>query len=70
MITVSSIISTQNNKTKIIFHFGVVNNFTSCHMLKIYELKNKLNNLTEFNFYYLKGVIEKLKVFIIKEKHA
>ena len=63
MITVSSILSTQNNKTKIIFHFGVVNNFTSCHMLKIYELKNKLNNLTEFNFYYLKGAIEKMKGF-------
>ena len=63
MITVASIMATQSNSTKIIFHFGVVQNFTSLHMLKIYQLRNKLNNLTEFNFYYLKGAIEKMKGF-------
>lgn len=63
MITVASIMATQSNNTKIIFHFGVVQNFTSLHMLKIYQLRNKLNNLTEFNFYYLKGAIEKMKGF-------
>lgn len=63
MITVASIMATQSNNTKIIFHFGVIQNFTSFHMFKIYQLRNKLNNLTEFNFYYLKGAIEKMKGF-------
>ena len=32
-------------------------------MLKIYWLRNKLNNLTEFNFYYLKESVIKMKNF-------
>ena len=63
MLTVASIMNTQNTNTKIVFHFGVVNNFNASHMLKIYELKTKINNLTEFNFYYLKGAIAKMKNF-------
>ena len=63
MLTVTSIMATQSKKTKIIFHFGVVSNFTAYHMIKIYNLKSKINNLTEFNFYYLKGAIEKMKNF-------
>lgn len=32
-------------------------------MIKIYELKNKINNLTEFNYYYLKDAMKKMKNF-------
>ena len=70
MITVTSIMATQKNTTKIRFHFGVTNNFTVENMLKIYELKKRINNLTEFNFYYLKDAVIKMKIFILKEKHA
>ena len=63
MITIGSIMVTQNRQTKIVFHLGVTQNFTSFHMLKIYLLRNRLNNMTEFNFYYLKGATEKMKGF-------
>ena len=63
MMTVSSIMASQKKTTKIRFHFGVTNNFTSKFMLKLYNLKNRLNNLTEFNFYYLKEAVEKMKNF-------
>lgn len=55
--------ATQYKTTKIIFHLGVINNFSAKNMLKIYELRKKINNLTEFNFYYLKGAMEKMKNF-------
>ena len=55
--------ATQDKATKIIFHFGVVKNFTSYHMIKIYGLRKKINNLTEFNFYYLKEAMEKMNNF-------
>ena len=63
MLTVASILGTQKKTTKVIFHFGVTNDFTAEKMLKLYELKNKLNNLTEFNFYYLKESVIKMKNF-------
>lgn len=63
MLTVSSIMATQDKNTKIIFHFGVVYNFTENHMIKMYSLKTRINNLTEFNFYYLNGSILKMKKF-------
>ena len=63
MITISSIISTQHNTTKIVFHFGVVGNFNAKDMLKIYNLRKKINNSTEFNFYYLRESNEKMKYF-------
>ena len=63
MITITSIMATQKNSTKIIFHLGVVHNFTAQNMTKIYELRKKINNLTEFNFYYLKGAMKKMKNF-------
>ena len=63
MLTVASIMATQNNTTKIVFHFGVTGNFTAEKMLKMFSLKNKINNLTEFNFYYLKGAIQKMRGF-------
>lgn len=44
MLTVTSIMATQDTTTKIIFHFGVINNFTAENMLKMYELRHKINN--------------------------
>ena len=35
IITTSSIMATQKNTTKIRFHFGVTQNFTSHHMIKL-----------------------------------
>ena len=58
--------ATQYKTTKIIFHLGVINNFSAKKMLKIYELRKKINNFTEFNFYYLKGAMKKMKNFHIK----
>ena len=63
IITASSIMATQKNTTKIRFHFGVTQNFTSQHMIKLYNLKERINNNTEFNFYYLKGAMKKMKNF-------
>ena len=63
MLTITSIMASQNKTTKVIFHFGVINNFTSEKMLKIYALKDKINNLTDFNFYYLKEAMKKMKNF-------
>lgn len=63
MLTVASIMATQKKTTKIIFHFGVINNFTTENMIKMYQLKRRINNLTEFNFYYLKDSIKKMKNF-------
>ena len=63
MLTVSSIMATQKHTTKIRLHFGVTKDFTSEKMIKMYELKNKINNLTEFNFYYLKESVTKMKNF-------
>lgn len=66
MMTISSIMDSQKRETKIVFHLGVINNFNAENMLKIYSLKNKINNLTEFNFYYLKDAMKKMKNFHIK----
>jgi len=63
MLTVASIMATQKSTTKIRFHFGVTKGFTTEKMLQIYGLRSKLNNLTEFNFYYLKDSVEKMKNF-------
>ena len=63
MLTVASIMATQNKTTKVRFHFGVTKRFTPQKMIKMYELRNKINNLTEFNFYYLKDSIAKMKNF-------
>lgn len=63
MLTVASIMATQEKTTKVRFHFGVTNQFTPDKMIKIYELRNKINNLTEFNFYYLKESVMKMKNF-------
>ena len=63
MVTVASILSTQYKTTKVRFHFGVTEQFTPSKMIKIYNLRNRINNLSEFNFYYLKDSVEKMKNF-------
>jgi len=63
MITLTSIMTTQKKTTKIIFHLGVINGFSAHLMAKIYNLRYKINNLVEINFYYLKGSVEKMKNF-------
>ena len=51
MITFASIMDSQNKNIKIRFHIAVVLNFTFFDMLKIYSLRSKIRNETEFNFY-------------------
>jgi len=63
ILTVTSIMATQKNTTKIRFHFGETNNFPAEKMFKFFQLRNKINNLTEFNFYYLKDSVLKMKNF-------
>ena len=63
MLTITSIMTSQYKTTKINFHFGVTNNFPVESMVKMYELRNKINNLTEFNFYYLRDSVLKMKNF-------
>ena len=63
MITVSSILASQYKNTKIRFHFGVTDNFSADNMIKLYSLRNKINILSEFNFYYLKESVAKMKNF-------
>ena len=63
MLTISSIMATQRKNTKIRFHLGVTKNFLAVKMAEIFELKNKINNNTEFNFYYLKESVIKMKGF-------
>ena len=66
MLTISSILASQNIGTKIVFHLGVIDDFKAEYMLKIYELKDRINNLTEFNFYLLKEAMEKMQNFHTK----
>jgi len=63
MLTITSIMASQEKTTKIVFHFGVIKNFKAEYMIKIFSLKNKINNLTDFNFYYLIGAMKKMKNF-------
>ena len=63
MLTISSILATQYKTTKINLHLGVTNNFTIESMIKLYELRYKINNLSEFNFYYLRESVLKMKYF-------
>lgn len=60
-ITIASLLATQKNTTKIVLHIGIVNNFSAKHMLKMYDLKERINNLTEFNFYYLYETMKYVK---------
>ena len=51
MITVASIMDSQNRNTQIRFHFIVVLGFSAENMLKIYSLRDKIRDDVEFNFY-------------------
>ena len=61
MLTIASIIDSQKPKTKLRLHFAVVNNFSTKNMLKIYQLRDKIRNDVEFNFYNAKRVETELK---------
>lgn len=63
MLTITSILATQHNTTKINFHIGITNNFDIESMVKIYELRYKINKLCAFNFYYLRESVLKMKNF-------
>ena len=54
MMTLSSIIDSQNPETKLRFHFAVVLSFNVEHMLKIYSLRERIREDVEFNFYNAK----------------
>lgn len=51
MITLASIMDSQINKTKIRFHIAIVLNFSVFDMIKIYSLRYRIREDTEFNFY-------------------
>ena len=51
MITLASIMDSQNNKTRIRFHIAIVLDFTALDMMKIYSLRYRIREDTEFNFY-------------------
>jgi len=66
MMTISSVIDSLKNDTKLRLHFGVVKNFSCDNMMKIYSLRDKLRDDVEYNFYNLKRVEIELKNIIIK----
>lgn len=51
MITLASIMDSQRENLRIRFHIAIVLNFTAFDMIKMYSLRNKIRNETEFNFY-------------------
>lgn len=61
MMTLASIIDSQNLKTKLRFHFAVVLSFNVESMLKIYSLRKRMRDDVEFNFYDAKKVETELK---------
>ena len=62
MMTLASIIDSQDIKTKLRFHFAVVLSFNVEFMLKIYSLRERIRDDVEFNFY---DVLHFFFVFII-----
>ena len=51
IITTVSIIASQKPSTKLRLHFSVVNNFNPKDMITIYNLRNRVREDVEFNFY-------------------
>jgi lipopolysaccharide biosynthesis glycosyltransferase len=51
MMTLASLLDSQNLETKIRLHFAVVLNFTAENMIRIYSLRKKIRDDVEFNFY-------------------
>lgn len=60
MITFASIMDSQKRDVKIRFHIAIVLNFTISDMIKIYSLRKKIRNDTEFNFYNASKVEKEL----------
>ena len=60
IITTVSIIASQKSSTKLRLHFSVVNNFNTKDMIKIYNLRNRLREDVEFNFYNASRVEKEL----------
>ena len=56
MMTLASIMDSQIKRTRIRFHIAVVLNFSVMDMLKIYSLRYRIRENTEFNFYNAKQV--------------
>ena len=61
MLTLASIMDSQNLRTKLRIHLAVVDNFTVENMLKIYTLRERIREDVEFNFYNAKRVEIELK---------
>ena len=61
MMTLASIIDSQEMETKIRLHFAVVLNYTAENMLKIYSLRERIRNDVEFNFYNAQKVEKDFK---------
>ena len=61
MMTLASVMDSQNPDTKLRIHIGVVNNFSPENMLKIYTLRKIIRNDVEFNFYNSNRVATELK---------
>ena len=51
MITLASIMDSQRENLRIRFHIAIVLNFSALDMIKMYSLRKKIRNETEFNFY-------------------
>ena len=56
MMTLASIMDSQNYDTKIRFHIAVVLDFNIDHMFKIYSLRSRIREDVEFIFYNAKRV--------------
>ena len=61
MMTISSIMDSQKLETKLRLHIGVVEKFSAENMIKIYNLRERIRNDVEFNFYNSAKVETELK---------
>ena len=61
MMTISSVMDSQKNETKLRIHIGVVDGFPVEKMIKMYILRERIRNDVEFNFYNAKRVETELK---------
>jgi len=61
MLTIASVIDSQNLETKLRLHFAIVDDFSVKSMIKIYTLRRKIRDDVEFNFYNAKKVETDLK---------
>ena len=61
MLTIASVMDAQKPETKLRLHFAVVDGFSIENMLKIYNLRERIRDDVEFNFYNAKRVEIDLK---------